>query len=259
MSATPTHLPVLILIGRPASGKSEIVDYLKKLDHTERMSRFHLGEPAILDDFPMLWAWFEEDSILQISLKKPRLHTDAEGYFKHPYFWNLLIERLNLEYQKQLRDRVEGSFEKSVILEFSRGAEHGGYQEAFLHLSDEILEQAAVIYVKVSYEESLRKNRRRFNPQKPDSILEHSLPDRKLERLYKEDDWEKFSRGDAHFLQICGHQVPYAVFENDDDITTENPDGLAVRLEETLQKVSRLRSNNHPDWTASTDGTLDEG
>ena len=52
----------------------------------------------------------------------------------------------------------------TTLIEFSRGAEHGGYASAFRHLSEEILDRACVLYIDVPYEESLRKNRRRFNP-----------------------------------------------------------------------------------------------
>jgi hypothetical protein len=75
-----------------------------------------------------------------------------------------------------------------VLLEFSRGSEHGGYARAFAHLSEAVLPMLSVVYVRVSFEESRRKNRRRFNPDRPYSILEHGLPDSKLERLYRDDD-----------------------------------------------------------------------
>ena len=55
---------VLILVGRPASGKSEIIDYLMHLPPDVRRDRFHVANLDVLDDFPMLWAWFEEDGIL---------------------------------------------------------------------------------------------------------------------------------------------------------------------------------------------------
>ena len=35
--------------------------------------------------------------------------------------------------------------------------------------------------VQVSFAESLRKNRKRFNPERPDSILEHAVDEKKLE------------------------------------------------------------------------------
>ncbi|MCF6277224.1 MAG: hypothetical protein L3J16_00525, partial [Anaerolineales bacterium] len=161
---------IIILIGRPASGKSEIIDHLRRSAAQQRRASFHIGELDFLDDFPMLWAWFEEDYILEKILGKPRLHSDADGYFKHAYFWHLLIERFNVEYPKRLR--AESYHEKhTLIIEFSRGSEHGGYAEAFRHLGEEILKRAAVMYVRVPFEESLRKNRRRFNPDRPDSIL----------------------------------------------------------------------------------------
>ena len=94
-----------------------------------------------------------------------------------------------------------------------------------------------MVYVRVSYSESLRKNRRRFNPGKPDSILEHGLPDKKLERLYRDDDWDDFCADDANFLTVRDHSVPYVVFENEDDVTTENTDRLAARLDDVLERL----------------------
>jgi len=131
---------------------------------------------------------------------------------------------------------------KSEIIEFSRGAEHGGYAIAFERLPDSILSQAAALYVQVSFEESLRKNRRRFNPERPDSILEHSLPDEKLERLYKDDDWEVFSAANPELLTVHEVKIPYAVFPNEDDLTSGNSEALSQRLEEVLLQLWHLRA-----------------
>jgi hypothetical protein len=228
------HFPILILIGRPASGKSEIIDYLVQADPVERLRRFRVGQPDVLDDFPLLWAWFEEDHILSQVLCKPRLHTDEQGYFLHTYLWHLLVQRLDLEYHKRLRDDPQYHNHTTAIIEFSRGSEHGGYREAFNNLSDKLLSRAAIVYVRVSFEESLRKNRRRFNPNKPDSILEHSLPDAKLERLYRLDDWDDLTRSDPEYVTIRSQRVPYVVFENEDDMTTHKPEQLAAWLEAVL-------------------------
>lgn len=223
---------ILLLIARPAAGKSEVINYLKNTPVEERIQRFHIGEFSEIDDFPMLWTWFEEDALLE-RMGQPRLHTDSEGYFKDIHLWDLLVERIGLEYQKRQRD---GRFE-TVIIEFSRGKEHGGYQRAFAHLSDEILANLAILYVNVPWEESLRKNRARFNPERPDSILEHGLPDEKLERLYRETDWEELTENHPEKLPIKGHDVPYAVFENGDDVTTAQGDALGERLEVTLNTL----------------------
>jgi len=230
---------VLLLIARPAAGKSEIIDYLKRTDLAVRRRRFHIGDFEEIDDFPMLWTWFEEDALL-VEMGKPRLHTTDEGYFKAHYLWDLLIRRICLEYSKRLRDEPDYHDRLTTIIEFARGGEHGGFARAFQHLSQKVIQRAAILYINVSYEESLRKNRRRFNPDRPDSILEHGLPDEKLERLYKESDWEQVSAADPDFVTIQGQRVPYVVFENEDDVTTERGPALGHRLEETLGRLWQL-------------------
>jgi hypothetical protein len=238
------HLEIIILIGRPASGKSEVIDFLKKTPVPERLRRFHINELEEIDDFPMLWTWFEEDAILEKILHKPRLHSDSDGYFLHRYQWDLLIERISLEYQKKLRN-PDTAERKTTLIEFSRGTEHGGYESAFRHLSEDILAKACVLYIDVPYEESLRKNRRRFNPDRPDSILEHGLPDQKLERLYKEVDWERFKGNDPEFLHVSGRRIPYAVFDNMPE-KTDKPDVLGAHLEDVLNTLWSNRLEVRP-------------
>ena len=224
---------VVMLIARPAAGKSEVIDYLKSTPLDERKQRFHVGVFEEIDDFPMLWAWFEEDAILE-RMGHERLHTDAEGYFKWQYQWDLLIERICLDYSKLTRDRKDAI---TTIVEFSRGSEHGGYTSAFSHISREMAENMAILYINVSWEESLRKNRQRFNVDRPDSILEHGVPDKKLEKMYREIDWKEVSSGSPDFISIQGVQVPYVVFENEDDVTTGRGAALGQRLEGVMERL----------------------
>jgi hypothetical protein len=228
--------PLILLVGRPASGKSEIIDYLSRLPAAERLRRFHVGELQVLDDFPLLWSWIEEDQILE-DLGKPRVHTDAEGYFRQPYLWDLLIRRLCFEYAKLRAASPELGRPATVILEFSRGAEHGGYAGAFGQLSEAVAAAACVLYVQVSFDESLRKNRRRFNPNQPHSILEHSLPDAKMERLYRNDDWSGLADGESGTLALGKYRRPYGVFPNEDDVTTKGGELLGERLEIVLDRL----------------------
>lgn len=239
------HFPIIFLIGRPAAGKSEIIKYLKECRPDERLSRFHIADFTEIDDFPMLWTWFEEDALLERQ-GKPRLHSTPDGYFKYEYLWNLLIERIDLEYGKLLSD-VDGFNEESTaVLEFARGTEHGGWKTAFSFFSEEILAKGAALYINVDYSESLRKNRKRFNPDKPHSILEHGLSDDKMDRLYKDSDWDEFSSADPQYLKIKGIDVPYAVFENMDDVTTGGGEPLGSRLEETLSRLWALYNKRKP-------------
>lgn len=230
---------LLFLIARPAAGKSEIIDYLKRTPEAERRQRFHIAAFDEIDDFPMLWAWFEEDAILE-AMGKPRLHSDSDGCFLHHYLWHVLIERMALDYRKLLRETPDYHASRTTIVEFARGVEHGGWQAAFPHFPAEMLRRSAILYIDVSWQESLRKNRRRFNPERPDSILEHALPDEKLTRLYRDSDWSEFSAGDLTAVTIAGVRVPYVVFENEDDVTTARGPALGDRLEATLARLWNL-------------------
>jgi hypothetical protein len=233
----------LILLGRPASGKSEVIHYLKNSSPEDRLKRFNIGKIEEIDDFPMLWIWFEEDDILEKKFNKPRLHSTKDGYFLFEYQWHLLIERICLDYKKKIRDNSNYHDNITCLIEFSRGTEHGGYKEAFKHLSPEVLQDAAILYVNVPYEESLRKNRKRFNPDKPDSILEHGLPDSKLERLYKEVDWEEVSSASPTHININGVNVPYVVFENIPS-KTDDPSLLGPALDEVVGRLWKLYKGN---------------
>lgn len=237
----PDHdtFDILILIARPAAGKSEIIDYLRRTPLETRRRRFHIGNFEEIDDFPMLWTWFEEDAILA-EMGYPRLYTTGDEFFKGHHLWDLLIRRICLEYDKRLRDDPAYHEHTTTIIEFARGREHGGFSRAFQHLSDRVLDRAAILYINVSFEESLRKNRRRFNPDRPDSILEHALPDEKMERLYRYTDWEDLTAGDPAFIPLRGRRVPYVVFENEDDVTTTGGTALGDRLEAALGQLWKL-------------------
>ncbi len=243
MSSTPCF-ETLLLLARPAAGKSEIIDFFKKTPPEQRLAKFHIGQMTEFDDFPILWNWFEEDAILE-KMGYPRLHSDSDGYFLGNHNWDVLIERLCLEHHKWLRDGRPDTKARTAIMEFSRGSEHGGYQRAFEHLSPEVASRAAILYVDVSWQESLRKNRKRFNPDRPDSILEHGLQDAKMEILYREVDWEIVSAGNPETITIQGYPVPYVVFQNEDDVTTAKGEALQSRLMMALNKLWDLFQKSH--------------
>jgi len=237
-TSSSNQFDILLLIARPAAGKSEIIAHLKSVPAEERINRFHIGEFEELDDFPMLWTWFEEDLILS-QLGHQRLHTDNDFNFLYAHLWDVLIERINLEYSKKIRDEPGYHNRKTIIIEFARGTSHGGFSRAFKHLSKNIANQLAILYINVSWDESLRKNRARFNPDRPDSILEHGLPDDKLEKLYRHVDWDELTTNQPEDLDIQGVQVPYVVFENEDDVTSQGGELLGNRLKDSLSRLHK--------------------
>jgi hypothetical protein len=97
------------------------------------------------------------------------------------------------------------------------------------------VERAVTLYIRVDWLESLRKNRRRYNPDRPDSILQHALEDKKIEKLYKDSDWEVFA-ADPQYLRVGERKIPYAVFENMPE-KTDKPEVLGAHLEEALKKL----------------------
>ena len=231
---TPDHFPVVIITGRPAAGKSELIDFLKKCPPAERLRRFHIGAFEELDDFVYVWETFEIDDILSRN-GKPRLWTDEQYFFKDPFIWDLYIERISLEYRKKIARTPEYHAAHTVLVEFARGGDHG-IEEALRHLHDDILKRAALVYINVSFAESVRKNHRRARKGEEDSILYHSLPDEKMERYYAVNDWETLAARDPRFLEIKGHRIPYAVFENEPEKTLD-PVLIGNELERAMRRI----------------------
>lgn len=233
------HFEVIILTARPAAGKSEVINYLKHTDVATRSKRFHIAEFEEIDDFPFVWDTFVIDDILSRH-GRPRLFTDDKLYFKDPFIWNLFIEKINVVYARKLASDPHYHEQYTAIIEFARGGENG-IGEALSYLSDQILQRAGIVYIDVSYEESLRKNRARSRKGQEDSILFHSLPDEKMEFYYKINDWEKLTRSDPEFISVRGIKIPYAVFKNEPDLTTAAGEPLGQALEETFGKLWQIR------------------
>jgi hypothetical protein len=230
---------VIILIGRPAAGKSEVIDYLKKLPDAERRSKLHVAPFEEIDDFPWVWQTFEDDDI-RARHGRPRLSTTPDNYFLDPFTWNLFVEKMNLEFARRLACDAHYLENRTVILEFARGGENG-FGEAFSYLSEEILTRAAIAYVSVSFAESMRRNRRRARPGLEHSILYHSVSEEKMEAYYKTNDWDKLSGGEREgVIHIKGRPVPFAVFQNEPE-KTDDPAKLGPALEELFDKLWRRR------------------
>lgn len=231
-------LDVILLIGRPAAGKSETIDFLKQLPDERRLQEYHIAPFEELDDFLYVWQTFEDDNIRE-HMGLLRRDTDANLYFLDNRIWDFFIERIDLDFRKKLARDPLFLEHHTVMMEFARGGENG-FANAFQHLSDDVLSRATILYIDVSFEESLRKNRRRYRPEQADSILYHSLEDAKMERYYKNNDWERLSGGhDEGFIAVKGHQVPFAVFHNEPEKTLD-PELLGAALRDVTGRLVKL-------------------
>ena len=177
------HFPILIITGRPAAGKSEVIDFLKKCDPVERLEKYHIANFEELDDFAYVWETFELDDLMT-QMGRERVWSDEKYWFKDPYIWDLYMKRLALDYTKKVMKDPAYRDKMTTLVEFARGGENA-IHHALSFLSNEILSKASLMYIRVTYEESVRKNRRRARKGEEDSILYHSLPDEKMEAYYK--------------------------------------------------------------------------
>ena len=153
----------LFILGRPASGKSEFLDFMTKLTATERIDRFHIGDMVMMDDFVWLWEKFEEDNLWE-KVRGERLHSKraGEGYIlDSANLFDFLMEKFNHEITKRYLNDVDFYDDNTLLVEFSRGGERP-YAPALDHLSPEIYEHAAILYVDVTGEESIRRNEARY-------------------------------------------------------------------------------------------------
>jgi len=227
-------LPYLILLGRPAAGKSELIQFLKGLPPDERAEAYHLGTIAVLDDFPILWEKFIEDDIWE-EVGKGRLISAraAENYYvTNDYTWPFLIEKLNrlIEGEPLLPGRT-------LLVEFSRGGE-GAYRQALARLSRRALSEGAIMYLEVSFEESWRRNQARYDRARRHGILTHSVPWEEMERTYRSDDWAELAPAPAGYLEVDGLEVPYVTVENEPEPLT--PAEFAGRYRPAFQELYRL-------------------
>lgn len=238
MTMSRDTFELIALVGRPAAGKSEVIDYLKKTDLAERGKRFHVGEFVEVDDFPFIWERFQDDDILS-RLGMPRVFTDEKYYFSDERLWDFFIEKISHRVL-EIEQKTPGFFGTTTgILEFARGGDRA-FREAFTHLSDDILRRLGVVYIEVTYEESCRKNRRRARPGQEGSILHHSLPDDKMDFYYKTNDWYELAPDREGRFDIRGISVPYAVLPNEPEVT-DDPVKLGPALEDVFGRLWKAR------------------
>jgi thymidylate kinase len=231
---------ILLLLGRPASGKSEFIDFLSRMPAEARARTLHMAPFHVVDDFPLLWEKFLEDDGWE-ALGRPRLHSkrcDGNYAVTSDDLWAFLIDRVVERCESWLSDPT-ASERGTLVVEFSRGGGHG-YREALGRFPPRILVRAAVLYVSVSFSESWRRNLARYVEKEKDGILTHSVPREEMERTYGTDDWEELTGGARHgMIQIGQVRVPYFTMSNEPEST--DPAVLEPRYREALDTLHAAR------------------
>jgi len=230
----------LFVLGRPASGKSEFLDFMSKLSDGERAATYHIGRMAVMDDFVWLWEKFEEDDLWE-RVKGKRLHSRRSG---HAYaldsadLFDFLMEKFDFEISR--RHLADPAFyaDHTLLIEFSRGGERP-YAPALRRLRREIFDRAAILYIEVSAAESARRNEARYREKLKHSILAHKCPEEDMARFYRDDDWPEITKGRrSGIVEINGAEVPFVTMNNEPEST--DPAVLGPRYASALDELWRL-------------------
>jgi len=232
----------LLLLGRPAAGKSEFIDFMKKSSDAERAEIFKIGKFEELDDFVWLWEKFLEDDLWE-EAGQPRMYSLRydENYGLDPKaekLYDLMLARFNHEVAARYLTRPGFYDDGTLIIEFARGGKQG-YAYSLPRLSREILERAAILYVKVSFDESWRRNVARYEEKQKHSILAHMVPRQTMENFYLNDDWDTFTvqKGDG-YLTVNKVKVPFFTMQNEPELKERGP--LADRYGPALNRLMEL-------------------
>jgi hypothetical protein len=232
----------LFVLGRPAGGKSEFIDFMKKLPADERAASFGIGRFEEVDDFPWLWNACVEDDARE-SRSEPRLVSErtAEGYnITLPKFRGSLVNQFNDVIERTYLARPSFYDAGTLLIEFARGTDDG-FRESLERFDPAILKRGAILYIRVSFEESFRRNSSRYKPGQEESTLFHKVPDRDMLGFFRDNDWDLITAGAPDgWLDILGVRVPFVSMDNEPE--SADPVVLRDRYARALRRLLDLVS-----------------
>ena len=192
-----------------------------------------LNRKRITVDSAAIWLFDRIDAAAGIAGLKPRL---AELDQKTR---STIAEKLEKEARKILNEKeaqIPDSFEgKTIVIECARGGPDGsamplsgeyGYQYSLAQFAPDLLEEAAILYIWVTPEESRRKNNERADPDDPGSNLFHGVPMSVMLGDYGCDDMQYLHEHSEKENTITvikdgkTYYVPIGVFDNRVDKTS---------------------------------------
>lgn len=232
----------LFILGRPAAGKSELIDFMKKMPDKERAEKFHIGKFKEIDDFPWIYDICNEDDRREERGEK-RLYSlrMSDGYnLTVPKFRGSLIPRFNKAIDEKYNLKSDFFNDSTLLIEFARGKDDG-FMESLSKFDKKILSNAAILYLSVSFEESYRRNSARYKPDAKESILWHKVPDRDMNEYFIENDWAKITNNkESGLLDLNGEKVSFVTMNNEPE--SKDPVVLGPRYSKALKELWRVYS-----------------
>lgn len=227
----------LLLLGRPASGKSEFIDYMKKVPLPQRAQKFHIGDFEEIDDFPWIWEKFMEDDIWERA-GYPRLfskHYMPGNPGMMPEGGKLLwfcMEKFNEAIPKMSKQ------DKTLFIEFACGGERS-FKGALEKLKPQILKPSAILFIYTTRDEAWRRNVARYQEKLKDSILSHMVPKETYDHFYADHDWLEITHNEpSGYFNLQGQKIPFVTMNNEPEST--DPKVLEPRYGEALAKLWEL-------------------
>ncbi len=222
-AAAPAIFANLFVLGRPAGGKSEFLDFMKRCPADDRAATFGIGRFEEIDDFPWLWdACLDDDGRAGRGERRLVSEKTAEGYnITGPTFRGSLVDRFNAAIAARRLANPGFYDEGTLLIEFARGRDDG-FRESLERFDPAILARAAILYIDVSFEESFRRNNARYKRGQEESILFHKVPDRDMLGFFRENDWAAITGGapDGR-LALAGVTVPFVSMPNEPESTDQ--------------------------------------
>jgi len=214
----------LFILGRPASGKSEFIDFMKNISDAEREKKYHIGKFEEVDDFVWIWEKFMEDNIWE-KAGCPRLYSKhympanpgmaPEGV----RLFHFCMHKFNDVIASQYLNHPEFYDDHTLLIEFSRGNHHT-FKDAFETLAPEILKRAAILFIDVTREESWRRNVARYQERLKYSILAHMVPKETFDYYYSDHNWNELTHDKSDgYLPVLGLKVPFVTMNNEPEST----------------------------------------
>jgi hypothetical protein len=241
-NGAPRIFEHLFVLGRPAGGKSEFIDFMKRLPDAERARSFGIGRFEEVDDFPWLWeACLADDAREARGEKRLASERTAEGYnIVRPRFRRSLVDRFNEAIAARYLANPAFYEHGTLLVEFARGRDDG-FKDSLEGFRPEILRRAAILYIRVSFEESFRRNHARYKPGQEESILFHKVPDADMLGFFRENDWDAITGGaSSGHLDLAGVRVPFVSMDNEPEST--DPAVLRERYAVALGQLLALCS-----------------
>jgi hypothetical protein len=230
----------LFVLGRPAGGKSEFIDFMKRLPDEERARAFGIGRFEEVDDFPWLWqACLDDDAREGKGEARMVSERTPEGYnITRPRFRRSLVDRFNEVIASRYLAKPAFYREGTLLIEFARGI-GDGFRDSLERFLPDILGRAAILSIEVSFEESLRRNAARYRPGQEESTLFHKVPDRDMLGFFRDNDWQRITAGARHgYLELSGVCVPFVSMNNEPEST--DPAILRERYAAALGRLLEL-------------------